>query len=174
MKRKFLVWGAVWLVAMLAVGAVGVGVAYADDSTPPNAPAGWVDGGRGPHGMRGLPTAELEAAAKALGMTTDEVSTALQNGQTLEDLATKAGVELSDVQDAINTVHREEMQTRIQQGVTDGTISQDKADWLLEGLDKGYLDGPGIRFGFGHHGFGGPPPGQSSDQTPVAPTATPS
>jgi hypothetical protein len=122
--------------------------------------------------MRGLPTAELEAAAKALGMTTDEVSTALQNGQTLEDLATKAGVELSTVQDAINRVHREEMRTRIQQGVTDGTISQEKADWLLEGLDKGYLDGPG--FGFGHHGFGGPLPGQPSDQTPVAPTATPS
>ena len=173
MKRKFLVWGAVWLVAMLAVGAVGVGVAYADDSTPPNAPAGWVDGGRGPHGMRGLPTAELEAAAKALGMTTDEVSTALQNGQTLEDLATKAGVDIADVQAAINTVQREEMKTRIQQAVTDGTMTQDKADWLLEGLDKGYLDGPGFGFGFGRHGFGGPPRAQQpSNQTPAAATAT--
>jgi hypothetical protein len=34
----------------------------------------------------------------------------------------------------------------------DGTITQENADWLLEGLDKGFIGGPG---GFGH-GFGGP------------------
>jgi len=31
----------------------------------------------------------------------------------------------------------------------DGTITQEHADWLLEGLDKGFLGGPG-GFGFGH------------------------
>ena len=176
MNRRFLKWGAVGLAVLIAVAAVGAGVAYADDSTPPTTPpAGWVDGGRGPRGMHGLPQAELQAAAKVLKMTTEELSTALQNGQTLEDLATKAGVDIADVQAAINTVQREEMKTRIQQAVTDGTMTQDKADWLLEGLDKGYLDGPGFGFGFGRHGFGGPPPAQQpSDQTPAAPTATPS
>jgi hypothetical protein len=45
-------------------------------------------------------------------------------------------------------------------------MSQEKADWLLEGLEKGFLDGPGFGFGFGPHG---PRP----DQTPSAqPTQT--
>ena len=92
---------------------------------------------------------ELAAAAKVLGMSSDELSTALKDGKTLDDLAATAGVDIQDVKDAITAVHAEEMRTRIEAGVADGTISQDKADWLLEGLDKGYLDGPGP-------GFGGP------------------
>lgn len=41
-------------------------------------------------------------------------------------------------------------------------MTQDKADWLLEGLDKGYLDG-GPGFGFGHDGGrGGPRNGTTS------------
>lgn len=55
------------------------------------------------------------------------------------------------------------MRARIEQALADGTITQEKADWLLEGLEKGFLDGPGFGFGFGH---GGPvqPPAQSTDQ----------
>ncbi|MGE5252110.1 MAG: hypothetical protein ACM3QS_18060, partial [Bacteroidota bacterium] len=166
MKRKFLVWAGGVLGALLVVGALGASVAYADDATPPAPPAGALLDGGGRHGGRGLPQAELEAAAKVLRMTTDELSTALQNGQTLEDLATTAGVDIADVRDAINTMHRVEMRTRIQQAVTDGTMTQDKADWLLEGLDKGYLDRPGFGFGFGPHGPGGP------DGTLPAPSAT--
>ena len=51
------------------------------------------------------------------------------------------------------------MRTRIEQAVFDGTMTQAKADWLLEGLDKGYLDGPGFGFGFGGHGGHGGPDG---------------
>ena len=43
------------------------------------------------------------------------------------------------------------MRARITQTVTDGSMTQEKADWLLEGLDKGFLDGPGFGFGFGGH-----------------------
>ena len=34
----------------------------------------------------------------------------------------------------------------IKQAVADGKMTQDKADWLIIGLDKGYLDGPGFGF----------------------------
>lgn len=95
-----------------------------------------------------LGQAELDAAAQALNMTSDELSSALQNGQTLQELADAAGVDIQTVQDAIKSAHVEEMRQQINQAVTDGTITQDKADWLLEGLDKGFLDGPG--FGFPH------------------------
>jgi hypothetical protein len=100
---------------------------------------------------------ELEAAAKVLGMTADEVSTALQGGSTLQDLADQAGVELADVQAAIQAAHATEMRDRITQAVADGTITQENADWLLEGLDKGFIGVPGAGFGMGggHHGPGG-------------------
>jgi hypothetical protein len=102
-------------------------------------------------------------------MTTDELSTALQSGKTLEQLAQDANVDLQAVKDAIQAAHATEMRTRIQQAVTDGTITQENADWLLEGLDKGFIGVPGA-FGFGH-GFGGPHgPGAGTGDTQTPPT----
>ena len=148
MKKKIsILIGSLLAVAVLLAGA-RITTAYAQEGTPPTPVAGQPGDGRG-HG-RHMGDAELEAAAKVLGITTDELSTALQNGQTLEDLATTAGVDIEDVKAAISAVHATEMRARIEAGLADGSISQDKADWLLEGLDKGYLDGPGGL------GFGGP------------------
>jgi hypothetical protein len=160
MKNKMSILIAGLLAALLVVGVIGATNALAQSST------NTLFHGRGPgdgHGF-GLGQVELEAAAKALGMTTDELSSALQSGKTLEQLATDKGVDLQTVQDAINAAHREEIRSRIQQGLTDGTISQEKADWLLEGLDKGFLDGPGFGFGFGPHG---PRPDQAPSAQPT-------
>ena len=147
------------LVALLVIGVVGATNAYAQ--TPTNTPLhqGGPGGGQG----RGLGQAELEAAAKVLGMTTDELSTALQGGKTLEQLAQDANVDLQDVQDAIQAAHATEMRTRIQQAVTDGTITQENANWLLEGLDKGFIGVPGA---FGLGGPHGPGFGPGYKQTP--------
>jgi hypothetical protein len=150
-----------FLAVLVIVGAASAGIAYADDATPPDRPTR-TEEGRGP---RGLGPTELEAAAKVLGMTTDELSAALKDGQTLENLAA-AGVDIQAVQDAISAARAIEMRAQIEQAVTDGTMTQEKADWLLEGLDKGFLDGPG--FGFGHGGAGGPgqPPQSNPTTTP--------
>ena len=102
-------------------------------------------------------------------MTADELTTALKDGQTLEELAEAAGVDFADVQSAIQAAHKEEMRAQIEQAVEDGTLTQDKADWLLEGLDKGYLDGgPGFGLGFGRGG-----PGGRGQTPPSIPTTTP-
>ncbi len=148
-KKSILIGGL--LAALLVIGVIGATNAYAQ--TPTNTPLH--DGSPGDGRGRGLGQPELEAAAKVLGMTTDELSTALQSGKTLEQLAQDANVDVQDVKDAIQAAHVTEMRSRIQQAVTDGTITQANADWLLEGLDKGFIGVPGA-FGFGHGGPHGP------------------
>jgi hypothetical protein len=160
MKNKMSILIGGLLVALLVVGVIGATSAYAQSST------GTLLHGRGPGGGRGLGLVGLQVAAEALDMTTDELITALQSGKTLEELADEAGVELQDVQDAIQAAREVEMRERIEQAVADGTMTQEKADWLSEGLEKGFLDGPGFGFGFGPHG---PRP----DEAPTAePTQT--
>ena len=157
MKQKISILIGGLLAALMIVGAIGATNVFAQSSTL-IAPE---HGGGGPGGGRGMGLVGLQAAAEALNMTTDELITALRSGKTLEEIATEAGVDFQDVQDAINASHQEELRTRIEQGVADGTISQEKADWLLEGLEKGFLDGPGFGFGFG-------PRGPRPDQAPTA------
>ncbi|HSL44752.1 MAG TPA: hypothetical protein VK897_15050 [Anaerolineales bacterium] len=159
MKNKMSVLIGGLLVALLVIGVVGATAVYAQS------PSGAQFHGRGPGGGRGLGGEALQAAAQVLGMTTDELIDALQGGQTLEEIAEAQGVELEAVQEAIQAVHETAMRERIQQAVDEGAITQEHADWLLEGLEKGFLGGPG-GFGFGgRHGGGlGPTP----EQTPTA------
>jgi hypothetical protein len=149
MKNKILIVIGGLLAALLVVGIVGATSAYAQE------PANVFQHGRGPGGGRGfgLDDAELEAAATVLGMTVDEVKSALQDGKTLQDLADEAGVDIADVHAAIQAVHATAMRERIAQAVEDGTITQENADWLLEGLDKGFIGVPGA-FKLGGHGHG--------------------
>jgi hypothetical protein len=169
--------GVTALVAALTVIALGA-VAYirpaaAADTETTAALGGGRGFGRGLCGQTGL-----EAAAKALGMTADELSTQLWGGETLSSLAEKAGVDLQDVRDAVNAACQQATRDAIEQAVTDGTITREHADWLLEGLDKGYW-GSGVGgFGFGPHGFGGHGgfgrSGQFRFNNIVPPTSTPS
>jgi len=159
MNKKYLIVIGGLLAALLVVGVVGATSAFAQDQD--NSGNGIMLNGHGPGGRHGfgLGDAELEAAAGVLGMTTDQIQSAIQDGQTLQDLADTAGVDIADVQAAIQAAHQTEMRDRIQQAVDDGTITQENADWLLEGLDKGFIGIHGsFDFGFGGprggHGFG--------------------
>src|SRR5678815_3690072 len=71
-KKSILIGGL--LVALLVIGVIGATNVYAQTPTTTPLHDGGPGGGRG----RGLGQVELEAAAKVLGMTTDELSTALQ------------------------------------------------------------------------------------------------
>ena len=156
-----------------ALGISSVAAAQGSVTPTPTAPSAQTAPATPPggFGLRGLHSqAALDAAAKALGMTADELSAQLWGGKTLADIATAKGVDIATVKAAVDAALVAETKTAIQQAVTDGSITQAKADWLTQGLDKGYW-GPGAEgafgggFGFGMgpgmghggpRGFGGP------------------
>lgn len=146
-------------------------------TTPPAAPPD----GMGPRELHSQ--AALAAAAKALGMTTDELSAQLWGGKTLSDIASAKGVDIATVKAAVEAAQIAETKTAITQAVTDGTMTQAKADWLIAGLDKGYWGagaqgdmgfgmGPGLGGPGGHGGprGGGPNGAPSSGATPGSST----
>jgi len=158
MKNKISILIAGLLVALVVTGIVGATNAYAQ---------GPLDGAlhRGGPGGRGFGLEGLQVAAEALNMTTDELINTLRSGKTLEEIATEAGVDVQDIQDAIQAARATDMRDRIQQALDDGTITQEHANWLLEGLDKGFIGGAG---GFGFGGPHGPGFGPRFDQAPSA------
>lgn len=116
------------LISLLVVGLVGitaVGIAYAQ--------------GDDPH--------PREILAELLGLTREEIREELLSGKTLEDLAESAGVDLNELQESLKADREENLRTRIEQALAAGDISREQADWLLEGLEKGYLNGPFGIFG---------------------------
>jgi lambda repressor-like predicted transcriptional regulator len=105
--------------------------------------AGYTLGGRGrffgrmPFSPSGTDNG-LEAAAQALGMTLDELSLQLWGGRSLADLAERNGVSLDEVQSAIETARQEAMRQALAQAVENGRMTQEQADWLLQGMEQGF------------------------------------
>jgi hypothetical protein len=176
-KKVLVVAGVVALITV--VGLVMGGIALAQTETPPSqtAPATprlflW---GKGFGGMGGGSWANFDAIAAALNLTPTQLFEKLHEGKTLADIATEQGVDLTKVQEAANAAKVQAMKDGIAQAVKDGKITQAQADWLLQGLDQGYIGkGRGFGFGFGHgggrgmlRGFWG---GQAPKQVPSAPT----
>jgi hypothetical protein len=87
-------------------------------------------------------------------MTSADLQTQLRGGASLSSLATKANVKLADVETAIDAACKAQTKAAIEAAVTAGTLTRDKADWLEQGLDKGYW-GPGSTGGPAFGGFGG-------------------
>ncbi len=124
----------------------------------------------------------LDVVATTLGITTDEVRTALQSGQSLADLAVSKGKTAQDVIDAIVA----EATTKINAKVTAGDLTQAQADKIVSGLTTLATDfvnnahtfggpmfggrgmGPGRGFGPRNHGDG-----NGDDGGVPAPTDTP-
>jgi hypothetical protein len=140
-------------VALVAVAAVA-GIGAIALTRPAEAAVSTVDSlhaGRG--GFCGQ--AGLEAAAQALGLTATDLQNQLRAGESLADVADAHGADLQTVLDAVTAACVQATKDALAQAVTDGALTQDKADWLNEGLDKGYW-GPGSSDGGFGMGFGGP------------------
>src|SRR5512139_427594 len=174
-------------ILVLAMAALGVSSVFAQTPTPPattNTPQ--MHGGFGGRGMCGQ--AGLDAAAKALKMTSDELKAQLWGGQTLSGLAEKAGVDIATVQSAVQAACQQAQIDAIKQAVTDGKLTQANADWLIEGIQKGYIGSGKGGFGFGGfgmemggrggrgHGFGGfgAPNSTTPNTTPNSGSTSPS
>jgi len=72
----------------------------------------------------------IAVAADKLGMTVDELTTQLQDGKTVADLAQEKGVDLQTIVDAFMAARQE----ALSQAVADGKITQEQADQMLENM----------------------------------------
>jgi hypothetical protein len=157
-KRLILLSGGA-LMALLLVGLIGATVVFAQEPEPP-VPFGWHGGGRGMGGFggrgrggfawaRGGQWTMFDTAAEALGLTPEELFAELHAGKSMNEIAEEQDVEPEAVHDAVSASQAEARKQAIGQAVEDGELSQEQADWMLEGLDKGFFPG-GRGRGLGH------------------------
>jgi uncharacterized protein YidB (DUF937 family) len=117
--------------------------------------------------------ADLSTVAEALGLSEDDLRTALEGGQTLAEVAEEQGVDTQEVVDAIVTAQQE----RLDEAVADGDLTQEQADEIAANAEervtalvngempafggRGGPGGPG-----GHGGWDGPPgPGDAEEDS---------
>ena len=159
-KKLAAVVGVLALIAVIGVIAAGAAFAQTDTPTPapnttPGQPFERSGMGRG-FGLGGPGSWDnFDAMAKALNLTPTQLFEALHSGKTLDEIAKAQGVDLAKVQEAANAARIHAMKDKIAQAVKDGKMTQEQADWLLQGLEKGYTGkGRGGEFGFGHGPMG--------------------
>jgi len=127
-------------------------------------------GGPGGHGGFGR-GADLSTAATALGLSEADLRTALESGKTLAQVAAAQKVSV----DTLVTALAKAEQARIAKEVTDGKLTQDKADEWLKDLKTRITDRVNstrpARPEGGKGGRGGRP---DSSGAPTDPSASPS
>jgi hypothetical protein len=152
-KKRFVVFSTVAVAGLVLVGLIGATLVSAQETDP--TPAG--RGGHGPSDSLGWGDGLwtlFDTAAETLGLTPGELFTELHDeGKTLTEAAGEQGIGTDVLEEAMNASRTESTRGRIRQAVEDGDLSQEQADWMLEGLDKGYMGG---RHGTGPGGFGDP------------------
>ena len=159
-KKLTAVVGALMLIAVIGVVAAGAAFAQADTPTPaPNTTPGQLLGGCGMGRGFGLDGprswSNFDAMAQALNLTPTQLFEALHSGKTLDEIAKTQGVDLAKVQEAANAARIQAMKDRIAQAVKDGKLTQEQANWFLQGLENGYMGkGRGGEFGFGRGPMG--------------------
>jgi uncharacterized protein (DUF433 family) len=104
---------------------------------------------------------EYDALAEALGITPEDLFGELHDGKTLAEIAEAQGVDLEAVRDALEATRGELAADAIEQAVENGRMTQERANWLLEGIEQGFLPrgrgfgvGPGFRSEGGRRGRG--------------------
>ena len=139
-------------------------------------------GGRFGRHMEGFPVGKLggmvEVFAERLGLTADELKEELEAGKSLAEIAEAKGVDLEEIRqsrradtetiearkaeradtETIEARKAETIEARkaaIEKAVEDGTMTQAEAEWLLQGLEQGFMPmGRGFYPGRGgHFGF---------------------
>jgi hypothetical protein len=159
-KKRLLLLSGGALIALLLVGLVGVTAASAQEPTP-ESEVPFRAGPLGRGGFFGMGGGDrwtmFDTAAEALGLTPEELFAELHEGKSLDEIAEEQGVEMDAVRDAMDAVRDEARQQAIEQAVEDGNMTQERADWMLEGLEQGFLP-RGRGFGRGRGWGRGPRP----------------
>jgi hypothetical protein len=105
-----------------ALAAVGAGVAYAQDPTPPF-------GGRGPmmhNGQGPMHTFMVTEFARALDLNVNDINNRLAAGETMYDIAISAGVTAEEFPAIMTKVRAKALDAAVEAGV----ITQEQADWM--------------------------------------------
>ena len=158
------------VIAILALVAVGAGVAFAQSSTPPSGYGpGWMMGdysqdgpGYGMMGWRGgtlggfaqdeagwewmesmhawmtaeggMHTFVWDALGELLGMTSDELTAAVNSDQSLAEIAGEKGVSRAELISALESAHAQ----ALVQAVEAGYLTQEQADSILSHMAGRY------------------------------------
>ncbi len=139
--KKWIIAGS--LVVALAVVAVfgWAGVAYAQSQQPPTPGQGYgygmMGGGYG-YGMMGdagygpMQQYMVDAFAKALNLTPEQLQTRIDNGETPYQIAQSQGLSQEQIQQVIEDAHDQ----ALDQAVKDGTLTQAQADWMDQHMES--------------------------------------
>jgi hypothetical protein len=141
-------------------------VASALEAAKPPMDRGPGPGGPGGRGFGHGP--DLDAAAKAIGISTDDLRTALQSGQSLADIAQAHGVTTQALTDALVAAKKAELDAH----VASGDITQAEADQKLAALTQGVTAMVNGQFPAGGPRFHDHGPHNGDDSSPSTTSAT--
>jgi hypothetical protein len=111
---------------VLALGALGVGVAFAEGPVP---------GSRGPMMQNGggwMHDYVEQALADKLGITEKQVEDQLAAGKPMYQIALDNGIKKEDLATFMNEVHK----TAFSKAVKEGVMTQEQADWMLQRMQN--------------------------------------
>lgn len=151
----------VMLALVLALGTLGLGVAFAQTEEPPadETPTAPFFGRGGMHGMAAdgaLHTYKLAAFAEKIGLSIDEVTALVEAGTRPHEIALDNGIAEADLPTFMQEVH----QAALEAAVADGVLTQEQADLMSQrmqsrGMGDGICDGERPLDGSGFGGRGG-------------------
>jgi len=134
------------VLVVLALGALGIGVAFAQDDTPPVGSG--IRGGFGP-----MHTYVVAALAEKLDLSVEEVNSQLASGKTMYQIALDNGIAEDEIAAFLTEVHT----AAFDQAVADGVLTREQADFMLQRMQGRWQSG----FGPGSCPMWGSRPGQS-------------
>jgi hypothetical protein len=154
-------------VAVVALGALGLGVAFAQNPTPnsPFPPGGMMGGAWSQQGgsfdmgamhnwmtsTGGMHTLVWDGLANALNLTSDELTAELNSGKTLSALAEEKGLDRDALVAELESAH----QAGLAQAVADGILTQEQAEAMftqMAGRFEWMIDAMGASAGYGMMG----------------------
>ena len=132
-------------VGMMLAG-LGIATAQTDGDDAPTSTTAPADGAhRRGHGRHG-PGPGLAAAAGAIGISEDELVTALRSGQSIAQVAQSKNVDVQKVIDAVVA----DAKSRLAEKVQSGDLTQAQADEKLANLTQRVTDTVNQTGGLGH------------------------
>jgi len=115
-------------IVVLALAALGVGVAFAQGTTPPTQ-----------NGYGWMHDYIEQALAAKLGLTEEQVEEQFAAGNTMYQIALNNGIKQEDLAAFMNDVHTEGFAN----AVKDGVMTQQQADWMLQRMQNRGANGTG-------------------------------